>query len=122
MQKSRDPKIMMNWLLESMGIITRSDHGDAFTELMLFFAQESGNNVRVEAIEKRLSMNRSTAYKYVGRLMEAGFIVKTGMNQYTLRDGEFKRIVKDIRMEANRLLGKIEERAEILDKELIFVE
>lgn len=122
MQKSRDPRILMNWLLESLGIITRADHGDAYTDLLMLFAQEAGNNVPVETIMQRLAMNRSTAYKYVGRLMDAGMILKTGMNQYTLKDGEFRNIVRDMRSEANRLFEKIENRAEILDKELIFVD
>jgi predicted transcriptional regulator len=125
MQKTQNPRIIANWFLESLGIITRDVHGDDYTELLLMFVQRSQSDkkkpIRVEEIEKQLGLKRSTAYKYVGRLMDAGILRKIGMNRYVLADGQLTRIVDDIKRDVLKILEKIRERAELLDKKLDYI-
>lgn len=126
MQKSRNPQVIINWFLESLGIITRDFHGDVFTNIMLLFMEKAQGDKRdpisIDEIMTRTKLKRSTAYKYVGRLIDAGIVAKIAANQYVLADGQLSRIVEDIKKDVIRILDKIKERADQLDKESIFLE
>lgn len=126
MQKSKSPRIILNWILESLGVITRSEHGDDYTSIVMLLMEKiqgpKKNPVTAEEIQKRVGLKRSTVYKYIGRLMDVGIVKKIGLNRYILSDGRLSRVIDDIRSDVNKILEKIRERAEILDKESLFLE
>jgi len=126
MQKSRNPQVIINWFLESLGIITRDFHGDIFTNIMLLFMEKAQGDkqdpISIDNIMNRTKLKRSTAYKYIGRLMDAGLVKKVASNQYVLADGQLSIIVEDIKKDVIKILDKIKDRAAQLDKESIFLE
>jgi len=126
--KTKDPRLVTNWLLNSLGLVTRDLQGDKMTDIFMFLAgktQEKAENTqksaKIEEIQNHIGLPRSTCYKYIGRLMNAGLVKKLAPNEYSLSEGELARIILNIRKDTDKVLEKLQTRAEQLDKEMQFV-
>ncbi|MFH0890389.1 MAG: hypothetical protein V1836_04620 [Candidatus Aenigmatarchaeota archaeon] len=127
--KTKDARLIANWLLNSLGLINRDEQGDKITDIFMFLAgrnqskieKEAKNSAKIEEIQQHIGLPRSTCYKYVGRLIDAGLLNKLAPNEYCLAEGEIARIILNIRKDADKVLEKLQNRAEQLDKEVQFV-
>ncbi|MBI4176952.1 MAG: hypothetical protein HY516_01145 [Candidatus Aenigmarchaeota archaeon] len=127
--KTKDPRLVCNWLLNSLGLINRDEQGDKMTDIFMFLAGRSqvkgGENAqktaKIEEIQAHINIPRSTCYKYMGRLIDSGLVKKIAANEYGLSEGEITRIIQNIRKDTDKVLEKLHARAEQLDKEMSFV-
>lgn len=124
--KTRDPRPVCNWLLNSLGLINRDEQGDKMTDIFMFLAgraqaKEDQRSVKIEEIQSHVGLPRSTCYKYIGRLIDSGLVKKIAANEYALSEGEISRIIQNIRKDTDKVLEKLQSRAEQLDKEMSFV-
>ena len=87
--KTKDPRLVTNWLLDSLGLITRGLQGDKITDIFMFLAgkiqtkdaENTQKSAKIEEIQKHIGLPRSTCYKYIGRLMNAGLVKKLAPNE-----------------------------------------
>ncbi len=127
--KTKDPRLVCHWFLDSLGLINRDEQGDKMTDIFMLLASKSqvkeGDNakktVRTEEIQASTGLPRSTCYKYIGRLMDSGLVKKLSPNEYSLSEGEMTRIFLNIHKDIDKILEKLQARAEQLDKEMSFV-
>lgn len=127
--KTKDPRLVCNWLLNSLGLINRDEQGDKMTDIFMFLAarsqakapENSQKTAKIEEIQSHTGLPRSTCYKYIGRLIDSGVIKKIAANEYSLSEGELARIIQNIRKDTDKVLEKIQVRSEQLDKEMSFV-
>ncbi len=127
--KTKDPRLVCHWFLDSLGLINRDEQGDKMTDIFMLLASKiqikDGENAKktakIEEIQSHTGLPRSTCYKYVGRLMDSGLIKKLAPNEYSLSEGEISRIFLNIHKDIDKILEKLTARAEQLDKEMSFV-
>ncbi|MBI2085020.1 MAG: hypothetical protein HYT71_00740 [Candidatus Aenigmarchaeota archaeon] len=127
--KTKDARLVCNWLLNSLGLINRDEQGDKMTDIFMFLAgrmQAKGpenrpKTAKIEEIQTHIGVPRSTCYKYMGRLIDSGLVKKLSANEYSLSEGEISRIIQNIRKDTDKVLEKLQSRAEQLDKEMSFV-
>ncbi len=127
--KTKDARLVCNWLLDSLGLINRDAQGDKITDIFMFLAgktqvkaeQNNLKAVKIEEIQSHIGLPRSTCYKYMGRLIDSGVVKKVAANEYTLSEGEIARIIQNIRKDTDKVLEKLHARAEQLDKEMSFI-
>ena len=127
--KTKDARLVCNWLLNSLGLINRDEQGDKITDIFMFLAAKAqvkdqntpGKAAKIEDIQAHINVPRSTCYKYMGRLIDSGLVKKLAANEYALSEGEISRIIQNIRKDTDKVLEKLQDRAEQLDKEMSFV-
>ena len=127
--KTKDPRLVCNWLLNSLGLINRDEQGDKMTDIFMFLAsrtqvkstENDNKSAKIEEIQAHIGVPRSTCYKYMGRLIDSGLVKKLAANEYNLSEGEIARIIQNIRKDTDKVLEKLHARAEQLDKEMSFV-
>ena len=127
--KTKDPRLVCNWLLNSLGLINRDEQGDKMTDIFMFLAsktqvkggQNPNKSSKIEEIQQHIGVPRSTCYKYMGRLIDSGLVKKIAANEYALSEGEISRIIQNIRKDTDKVLEKLQVRSEQLDKEMSFV-
>ncbi len=127
--KTKDPRLICHWFLESLGLINRDEQGDKLTDIFMFLAarmqvkasETAQKTAKIEEIQTHTGLPRSTCYKYMGRLIDSGLVKKIAANEYSLSEGELARIIQNIRKDTDKVLEKLQSRAEQLDKEMSFV-
>ncbi|MBI3413230.1 MAG: helix-turn-helix domain-containing protein [Candidatus Aenigmarchaeota archaeon] len=127
--KTKDPRLVCNWLLNSLGLINRDEQGDKMTDIFMFLAGKSqakdqnapSKAAKIEEIQAHTGLPRSTCYKYIGRLIDSGLVKKIAANEYALSEGEIARIIQNIRKDTDKVLEKLQDRTAQLDKEMQFV-
>ncbi len=127
--KTKDSRLICHWFLESLGLINRDQQGDKITDIFMFLAarmqvkgeENTPKTAKIEDIQQHIGLPRSTCYKYMGRLIDAGLVKKLSPNEYCLSEGETARIIQNIRKDTDKVLEKLQNRAEQLDKEMSFV-
>ncbi len=127
--KTKDARLVCNWLLDSLGLMNRDAQGDKITDIFMFLASKSQvksdqpgpKTTKIEEIQAHIGVPRSTCYKYMGRLINSGMVKKVAANEYSLSEGEIARIIQNIRKDTDKVLEKLQNRAEQLDKEMSFV-
>ncbi len=127
--KTKDPRLVCHWFLDSLGLVNRDEQGDKMTDIFMFLAaktqvkedENSQKTAKIEEIQQHIGLPRSTCYKYMGRLMNSGLVKKISPNEYSLSEGELTRIFLNIHKDIDKILEKLQARAEQLDKEMSFV-
>lgn len=127
--KTKDARLVCNWILDSLGLINRDEQGDKMTDIFMFLAgktqvktsETAQKTAKIEEIQQHIGLPRSTCYKYMGRLIDSGLVKKLSPNEYSLSEGEIARIILNIRKDVDKTLEKLQSRTEQLDKEMSFV-
>lgn len=110
------PVEYMEWVCESLGIVTGRDVNRTATTLFRIIVEKSDYRCGISSTElaEELSMSRGAVINQLNKLIECGLIRKSGRN-YTLRGGNLTRTMMEIRGDFDRLFERLEKAATYMD-------
>jgi len=110
------PVEYMEWVCESLGIVTGRDVNKTAITLFRVIVEKSDYRCGISSTElaEELSMSRGAVINQLNKLIECGLIRKSGRN-YTLRGGNLTRTMMEIRGDFDRLFERLEKAANYMD-------
>ncbi len=112
-----DPEEMLDWILNSLGLILKGDQKEGVREVFKEVIRVSKEKefFTIDDIAERVKISRTTTYHHINKMVSVGLLVKTRKG-YTLPSHTLEGCIIEIEHEIQRIMERIRRVSRELDK------